>query len=112
MLKQLILTMLLLLLLPGSLLAGGTLYKIYTNRMDCDYCAYDVEEKIRKIKGVVDFEVDIDGVFLVTTAEGVKLGKPAMKKLLLDNGFDYKGMTAQPLTKGKKQSKHIKSKRK
>lgn len=89
MMKRLAMALLFVLFLPAPAYAGGTLYKIYTNRMDCDYCAYDVEQKFRKMKGVIEFEVDLDGVFLVTTAPGITLREPVIKKLMLDEGFDY-----------------------
>ncbi len=47
------------------------------------------------MKGVKDFEVDTDGVLLVTTDSSTTLSKAFVKKILLDNGFDYKGMTEQ-----------------
>ena len=95
--KRLALTMVLAVILQTPVWADGTLYKIRTNRMDCDYCAYDVEQIFEKMEGIVDFEVDLDGVFLVKTAEGVKLTEPQVKKILLDAGFDYNGMTEESL---------------
>ncbi|GMR18219.1 MAG: hypothetical protein BMS9Abin33_0625 [Gammaproteobacteria bacterium] len=75
--------------------ADGKVYVIRTNYLDCDYCAYDLEEKFLKMKGVKDFEVDLDGILFVKTDNSVKLTEPYVKKLLLDNGFDYKGMTVK-----------------
>ena len=103
--KKLVIGTLAAVVLLNPVFAGGTLYKIYTNRLDCDFCAYDVEQKIRKIKGVIDFEVDLDGVFLVTTAPGTRLSEPRIKKILLDDGFDYKGMKSRPLPKEKGKNK-------
>ncbi len=75
--------------------ADGKIYAIHTNALDCDYCAYDLEQKFLRMKGIKDFEVDTDGVLLVTTDSSTTLSKAFVKKILLDNGFDYKGMTEQ-----------------
>ena len=77
--------------------AGGTLYKVRTNSMDCDYCAYDVQETFEQMKGVVDFEVDPEGVFFIKTAPGTRFAREQLKKILLDAGFDFKGMSEEPL---------------
>ncbi len=95
--KRLALAMVLFIVPQTAAWAGGTLYKIRTNRMDCDYCAYDVEQTFKKMEGIVDFEVDLDGVFVVKAAEGVRLTEPQVKKILLEAGFDYNGMTEEPL---------------
>ncbi len=78
-----------------SIWAGGKVYTIRTNSFDCDYCVYDLEEKFLKMKGVKDFEVDIDGLLFVKTDGSANLTEAYVKKMLLDNGFDFKGMTVK-----------------
>jgi copper chaperone CopZ len=81
------------LMVAANTRADGRVYAIRTNPLSCDYCAYDLEQKFLHMQGVKDFEVDIDGVLFVTTDDSVKLTEPFVRKILLDNGFDYKGMT-------------------
>jgi len=80
-------------LLSANIWADGKIYSIRTNSLTCDFCAYDLEQKFLQMKGVKDFEVDIDGILFVKTDISLKLDESFVKKLLLDNGFDYKGMT-------------------
>ena len=49
--------------------AGGKLYSIRTNSLDCDFCAYELEETFMKMKGVKDFEVDLEGILLIRSEE-------------------------------------------
>jgi len=87
-----------LVLLPAALLwiAGaatqGRVYEIYTNELTCDYCAWDLEQAFRRISGVTDFEVDIDGILFVYVDDTLVLDEARVRKMLTDNGFDYRGM--------------------
>lgn len=80
-------------LIPLFAWADGKLYTIRTNSFDCDYCVYDLEQKLMKMKGVMAFDTDVDGLLFVKTDNSIKLDEAFIKKLLIDNGFDYKGMT-------------------
>ncbi|VAW90733.1 hypothetical protein MNBD_GAMMA21-1811 [hydrothermal vent metagenome] len=73
--------------------AGGKVYVIQTSPLTCDFCAYDLELKFMGIEGVNEFDVDIDGIFYVKTDSSLKLDEARVKSLLLENGFDFKGMT-------------------
>ena len=73
--------------------AEGKTYVIQTNSLTCDFCAYDLEQKFMGIKGVNEFDVNIDGLFYVKTDKSLKLDEARVKDLLLQNGFDFKGMT-------------------
>ena len=85
---------LLLVTMPWSagVLAQGRVYEIYTNELTCDYCAWDLEQAFRKIPGVTDFDVDIDGILFVHAEETLVLDETRVRKMLIDNGFDYRGM--------------------
>lgn len=72
--------------------ADGKLYTIRTNSFDCEYCVYDLEQKFMKMKGVKGFDTDVDGLLFVKTDDSIKLDEAFVKKLLIENGFDYKGM--------------------
>jgi len=76
-----------------SVWADGKLYTIRTNSFDCEYCIYDLEKKITKMKGVKEFDSDVDGLLFIKADDTFKLDEAYVKKLLIDNGFDYKGMT-------------------
>ncbi len=87
-----------LVLLPAAALDIHCLVKdaptteIYTNELTCDYCAWDLEQAFRRIPGVADFEVDIDGIFFVHADETLVLDEARVRKMLIDHGFDYRGM--------------------
>ena len=76
----------------ASAAAQGRIYEIYTNELTCDYCAWDLEQAFRRIPGVTDFEVDIDGILFVHADETLVLDEERIRKMLIDNGFDYRGM--------------------
>ncbi|MFV1984189.1 MAG: hypothetical protein ACC657_11665 [Thiohalomonadales bacterium] len=80
-------------LVSATIWADDKIYSIRTNSLTCDFCAYDLEQKFLQMKGVKDFEVDLGGILFVKTDLSLKLDESFVKKLLLDNGFDYKGMT-------------------
>jgi len=87
----------LILLLPmlgsTSVWADGRLYTIRTNSFDCEYCVYDLEQKFTKMKGVIAFDTDVDGLLFIKTDNMITLDKAFVKDLLIENGFDFKGMT-------------------
>ena len=82
-------------LAPVSTWADGKLYTIRTNSFDCEYCVYDLEQKFMNMKGVKEFDTDVDGLLFVKTDNSIKLDEVFIKKLLIENGFDYKGMMEQ-----------------
>ncbi len=84
-------------LISVSVWAEGRLYTIRTNSFDCEYCVYDLEQKFLKMKGVKEFDTDVDGVLFVKTDKTLKLNKVEIKNMLLDNGFDFNGMTEKKL---------------
>jgi copper chaperone CopZ len=81
------------LLASASIWAEGKLYTIRTNSFDCDYCVYDLEQKFIKMKGIKEFDTDVDGLLFIKTDNTIKLDKAFFKKMLIENGFDYIGMT-------------------
>ena len=91
--KQFLLFILLATSVTLSAWAGDKVYVIQTSPLTCDFCAYDLEQKFMGIKGVHEFDVDIDGIFYVKTDESLQLDEAHVKSLLLENGFDFKGMT-------------------
>ncbi len=73
--------------------AENRVYAVKTNSLTCDFCAYDLEEKFLKMKNVTEFDVDIDGILFIKTNMALQLETAFVKKILLDNGFDFNGMT-------------------
>jgi len=91
--KSKIIILLLAIMASANARADGRVYAIRTNSLTCDYCAYDLEQKFLQMKGVTDFDVDIEEVLFVKTDNSLKLTEVVVKKMLLDNGFDYTSMT-------------------
>ncbi len=93
-----VLAMAVALLWNGAALAAGTQYELRVDGLACPYCAYGIEKKLKKTKGVEQFEIDINrGVVRVIVAEGVKLTEAQMAKLINDAGFTLRGMIEKPL---------------
>ena len=84
------------LLVAASAWAAGTEYVIRVDGLVCPYCAYGVEKKLNKIKGVEHVDVDLQqGIVTVDVDKGVKLTPKQMKRLFRDAGFTYRSMKAK-----------------
>ncbi|GMQ89786.1 MAG: hypothetical protein BMS9Abin10_0120 [Gammaproteobacteria bacterium] len=78
--------------------AAGTQYELRVDGLACPYCAYGIEKKLKKTKGVEQIDIDLNkGVVRVKVVEGIKLTEPQMAKLVKDAGFTLRGMTEKPL---------------
>jgi len=64
----------------------------HSNPFTCDFCAYDLEQKFMKMKGVNGFDVNIDELFFIKKDGSLNLDEVHVKKMLLENGFDFKSM--------------------
>ncbi len=88
----------LILLWSGAAAAGGTRYELRVDGLSCPFCAYGIEKKLVKTRGVTAVEIDLDrGLVVVKTREGVTLTEAQLKKLVDDAGFTLRSMTQQPL---------------
>ncbi len=96
--KKLIIAMAVAVLWNAAAFAAGTLYELRVDGLACPYCAYGIEKKLKKTKGVEKIEIDLNkGVVRVKVAEGVRLTESQMAKLINDAGFTLRGMTEKPL---------------
>ena len=96
--KKWILAMSMALLWNPVAFAAGTLYELRVDGLACPYCAYGIEKKLKKTKGVEQIDIDLNkGVVRVNVVEGIKLTEPQMAKLINDAGFTLRGMTEKPL---------------
>ncbi len=96
--KKLIIAMAVAVLWNAAAFAAGTLYELRVDGLACPYCAYGIEKKLKKTKGVEKIDIDLNkGVVRVKVAEGVRLTESQMAKLINDTGFTLRGMTEKPL---------------
>ena len=83
--------------------AAGNHYSMRVDGLACPFCAYGIEKKFRKMKGISNIKVDLDkGLVSVDAEEGIELKEDAMKKLFHDSGFTYRSMKVTPLGDNKK----------
>ena len=96
--KKLIIAMAVAVFWNAAAFAAGTLYELRVDGLACPYCAYGIEKKLKKTKGVEKIDIDLNnGVVRVNVVEGIKLTEPQMAKLINDAGFTLRGMTEKPL---------------
>ena len=86
------------LLWSSMALAAGTQYDLRVDGLSCPFCAYGIEKKLRKTKGVDSVEIDLErGVVVVKAGEGVQLTEAQFEQLVKDAGFTLRSMTEKPL---------------
>lgn len=57
--------------------------------MSCPFCAYGVEQKLKKLDGVEDLEVVLEtGIASLTMENGADLSNELLKKTVKDAGFE------------------------
>jgi len=92
--KQWILALSIALLWNPAAFAAGTEYELGVDGLACPYCAYGIEKKLKKTKGVEQIDIDLDkGVVRVKVAEGITLTEPQMAKLVKDSGFTLRAFS-------------------
>ena len=96
--KKLIAMLILTFAWNAAALAAGTQYQMRVDGLACPYCAYGIEKKLKKIKGVDKIDVDLNkGLVTVNVGDGVTLTETQMTKLFKDAGFTYRSMTQKSL---------------
>lgn len=57
--------------------------------MSCPFCAYGVEQKLKKLEGVKDLKVELEsGITTITLAEDADLSNETLMKTVDDAGFE------------------------
>ncbi len=75
-------------------LAAGTQYNLRVDGLSCPFCAYGIEKKLKRSKGVETVKIDLEkGMVVVQVKEGISFTKAHFKKLVDDAGFTLKSMT-------------------
>lgn len=75
-------------------------YKIRADGLACPYCAYGIEKKFMKVKGVKHVDIDLKaGMVLITGDENLILTEPQLKTLFNDAGFTFRKIAEMKITK-------------
>lgn len=62
--------------------------------MSCPFCAYGVEQKLKKLDGVEDLDVQLGtGIATLTLEEGADVSNETLKKTVEVAGFEVAGIT-------------------
>ncbi len=75
--------------------AGGHRYAVRTNPLTCDYCAYDLEQALRRLPSVTGVEIDLDGIVYLQAPPGRVPDATVIRDLMLERGFEFRGMTGE-----------------
>lgn len=77
------------LMVPGSVLAGAPAkVVIHVKGISCPFCAYGLEKKLKGLKGVTDFSMDLEGgkaEVLFSDRDLIKMSK--IEEAVRDSGF-------------------------
>lgn len=75
--------------------AQTTAYKLRVDGLSCPFCAYGIEKKLGKVKGVQRVDVDIaSGSVTVTMADGMTLNEPDAQQAVKEAGFKLRSLEA------------------
>lgn len=57
--------------------------------LSCPFCAYGVEQKVKRLEGVADLDVELEsGIATITLEEGADLSNQTLRKTVDDAGFE------------------------
>lgn len=57
--------------------------------LSCPFCAYGVEQKVKRLEGVADLDVELEsGIATITLEEGADLSNETLRKTVDDAGFE------------------------
>jgi len=76
--------------LAHSAFSETTVYSIRVDGLACPYCAYGIEKKLNKLKGVKFIDMNLDKGIVTVEAYDKKLEDPQLKQLFQDSGFTYR----------------------
>ncbi len=94
-------TLLILVLLTGWTLAQPqTKYVLTVKGLTCPFCAYGLEKKLKKVKGVESVSIQLEkDQAVVTSKPGVEIGEDSLRKAVRGAGFslaELKKVEAKP----------------
>jgi copper chaperone CopZ len=73
--------------------AEDRLVQIRVDGLACSYCAYGIEKKLMKLKGVKHVDIDLpNGLVLVTGSDDLKLDPEKLRQLFEDAGFTFRAI--------------------
>ena len=82
------------LLFTGTVLADETHYRVDVEGMNCPFCAYGIEKKLRRLDGVEQVEVDLThGQFWLKVDDATAVSEETVSTIVSDAGFTFKGLT-------------------
>jgi len=71
-------------------------FEMRVDGLACPYCAYGIEKKFKKIKGVTAIDVDLKkGIVIVCALNSVKFNDKQLTQLFEDSGFTYRSMAVK-----------------
>jgi len=79
---------LIVLIAPAGVLAGGAEVTVRVDGLGCPFCAYGIEKKIKKLEGVEAVRVDLEAGKVVVTYEDKKFfTSEGLEEAVKDAGF-------------------------
>jgi len=82
------------LLFAGTVLADETHYRVDVEGMNCPFCAYGIEKKLKRLDGVEQVEVDLThGQFWLKVDDAITVSEETVSNIVRDAGFTFKGLT-------------------
>lgn len=78
--------------------AAGTQYDLRVDGLSCPFCAYGIEKKFTKTKGVEKVDIDMtNGLVIVTTTENKIFTEDQLEQIIDDAGFTMKSVSKKSL---------------
>ena len=80
-------------LFPGAAMAAAK-YKLRVNGLACPFCAYGIEKKLKRAKGLKSLKININkGTIVVTMASGAVMSRAQAQRIVKDAGFTLSGFS-------------------
>ncbi|MAN62606.1 MAG: hypothetical protein CMI60_11755 [Parvibaculum sp.] len=79
-------------LLPVTVFAAQTQYRLQVDGLACPFCAYGIEKELTRTDGIAAIDIDINaGAVTVTTIEGATMTEAQADQIVKDAGFTLRG---------------------
>ena len=80
--------------LPVTASAAKKQYRLQVDGLACPFCAYGIEKKLTRTKGLENIDIDINaGTVTITMAKGVSMSKAQASQIVKDSGFTLRAFT-------------------